>query len=113
MNIFVAKLNSRTTGETLNEIFSAFGEVTSAKVIIDRETGNSKQFGFVEMSDENAALAAIEKLNSSEVDGNRIVVKQSLPREEGKSHGGGNRPMNRNREFKPRPQGGGYNKERY
>lgn len=106
MNIFVAKLNSRTTSETLNELFSQFGEVISAKVIIDRETGNSKQFGFVEMSDENAAHAAIEKLDSSELDGSRIVVKKSVPREEGRPNNGNNRFGNRNREFRPRHQGG-------
>jgi RNA recognition motif-containing protein len=112
MNIFVAKLNSRTTSETLNEVFSSFGEVTSAKIIIDRETGNSKQFGFVEMRDDTAALSAIEKLDGSQLDGSRIVVKQSVPREEGKSSGGNNKYGNRNREYKPRPQSGGYDRER-
>ena len=111
MNIFVAKLNSRTTGETLNEIFSEFGQVTSAKIIMDRETGNSKQFGFVEMSDDNAALAAIERLNETELDGNRIVVKKAKPREE-MSAGGGGGYGNRNRDFKPRHQGGGYDRDR-
>lgn len=108
MNIFVAKLNSNTTSETLNEIFSQFGEVASAKVIIDRETGNSKQFGFVEMNDDYAGLAAIERLNDSELDGRRIVVKKAVPKEEM----GGASSRNSNRTFKPRPQGGGYNRER-
>ncbi len=111
MNIFVAKLNSRTTGETLNEIFSAFGQVSSAKVIMDRETGNSKQFGFVEMSDDDAAQTAIDRLNETEVDGNRIVVKIAKPREESHSnHSGGY--GSRNREYKPRPQSGGYDRNR-
>jgi RNA-binding proteins (RRM domain) len=111
MNIFVAKLNSRTTGETLNEIFSAFGEVSSAKVIMDRETGNSKQFGFVEMNDEDAAHTAIERLNETEVDGNRIVVKKANPREEGSNNRGGGYG-NRNRDFKPRHESGGYDRNR-
>ncbi len=111
MNIFVAKLNSRTTGETLNEIFSEFGQVTSAKIIMDRETGNSKQFGFVEMSDDNAALAAIERLNETELDGNRIVVKKAKPREE-MSSGGNAGYGNRNRDYRPRQQGGGYDRDR-
>lgn len=111
MNIFVAKLNSRTTGETLNEIFSEFGQVTSAKIIMDRETGNSKQFGFVEMSDDDAALVAIERLNETEVDGNRIVVKKAKPREEMSSAGNGGYG-NRNRSYRPRPQSGSYDRDR-
>ncbi|MBM3421601.1 MAG: RNA-binding protein, partial [Bacteroidetes bacterium] len=63
MNIFVAKLSSRTTGENLEELFGRFGEVTSAKVVVDRETGFSKRYGFVEMADDNAALEAISALN--------------------------------------------------
>ena len=82
MNLFVAKLSSSTTGDDLQEIFSAYGEVSSAKVIIDRETGNSKGFGFVEMADEEEAKAAIAALNESELDGKEIVVKEANPREE-------------------------------
>lgn len=99
MNLFVAKLSSSTTGDDLQEIFSAYGEVTSAKVVFDRETGNSKGFGFVEMSDGEAAKAAISALNGSEVDSKEIVVKEANPREErprrdnrgGGGYGGGQR----------------------
>lgn len=82
MNLFVAKLSSSTTGEDLQELFSAHGEVTSAKVIVDRETGNSKGFGFVEMANEEEAKAAIAALNETELDGKEIVVKEANDREE-------------------------------
>ncbi len=82
MNLFVAKLSSSTTGDDLQEIFSAHGKVTSAKVIIDRETGNSKGFGFVEMENDDEAKAAIAALNETELDGKEIVVKEANDREE-------------------------------
>jgi RNA recognition motif-containing protein len=103
MNLFVAKLSSSTTGDDLQELFSAHGEVTSAKVIMDRETGNSKGFGFVEMPNDDEAKAAIEALNDSDVNGKPIVVKEAAPREERPrrdSRGGGG--YNRG--------GGGYNR---
>jgi len=105
MNLFVAKLSSSTTGDDLQEIFSAYGEVTSAKVVFDRETGNSKGFGFVEMSDDEEAKAAISALNESEVDGKEIVVKEANPREERPrrdSRGGGG--------YNRGGGGGGYNR---
>ncbi len=82
MNLFVAKLSSSTTGEDLQKMFEAHGEVTSAKVIIDKETGNSKGYGFVEMPNEEEAKAAIAALNQTEVDGKEIVVKEANAREE-------------------------------
>ncbi len=94
MNIFIARLSSRTTGEDLQQVFSQFGEVTSAKVIFDRETGNSKRYGFVEMDDEGGAQA-IEKLNDSELDGSRIVVKRSEPRSNDGNRRGGYNSGNR------------------
>jgi RNA recognition motif-containing protein len=101
MNIFVAKLSSQTRSEDLQEIFGAYGEVTSAKVIMDRETGKSKQFGFVEMADDSEGLKAIDGLNESEVKGSRIVVSKARPREEG-SGGGGNRGGFQQRNSRPR-----------
>lgn len=80
MNIFVAKLSSSTTSEDLRELFSDYGEVTSAKVIFDRETGNSKRFGFVEMSNDNEAYDAINELNECEFDDSVIVVKKARPK---------------------------------
>ncbi|MCD6354244.1 MAG: RNA-binding protein [Prolixibacteraceae bacterium] len=82
MNLFVARLSSSTTDGDLQETFSQFGEVSSAKVIIDRETGNSKGFGFVEMPNDDEAQAAINALNESELDGKEIVVKEANPRQE-------------------------------
>jgi RNA recognition motif-containing protein len=91
MNIFVAQLNFRIQSESLKEIFEEYGEVTNAKVIKDQATGRSKGFGFVEMTDEQAALTAIEELNGAEVEGKTIVVKKANPRPEGGAGGGGNR----------------------
>ena len=82
MNLFVAKLSSSVTGENLEELFSQYGEVASAKVIIDRETGNSKGFGFVEMPNTEEAQSAIAALNESEIDGKAIVVKEANERTE-------------------------------
>ena len=94
MNIFVAKLSPGTTSDDLESLFTQFGDVSSAKVIFDRETGNSRGFGFVEMDVEDEGFEAINQLNETEFDGRRIVVKKARPREErggGGFRGGGNR----------------------
>jgi RNA recognition motif-containing protein len=80
MNIFVAKLNYNTDSDSLREAFARFGEVSSAKVIFDRDTGRSKGFGFVEMENDQEAYDAINDLNDSELEGNNIVVKKARPR---------------------------------
>ncbi len=98
MNLFVAKLDSSVTGDDLNELFSAHGEVASAKVIFDRETGNSKCFGFVEMPNAEEANAAIAALNETELQGKQIVVKEANP------------PQERPRRDFNRGGGGGYNR---
>jgi RNA recognition motif-containing protein len=77
MNVFVAKLSPATTGKDLEKIFSEFGEVVSAKVIFDRDTGSSKGYGFVEMLTEEQAKAAIIALNETEIDGKQIVVREA------------------------------------
>jgi RNA recognition motif-containing protein len=82
MNIFVAKLNFKTTSEELEKHFETHGEVSSAKVIFDKVTQRSKGFGFVEMPDDQAAEQAIQALNESEFDGRTIVVKKANPRED-------------------------------
>ena len=97
MNIFVGKLNYRTTKEELQSAFEQFGEVSSAKIIMDRDTGRSKGYGFVEMSDDDAANAAIAALNESDLDGQNIVVKQSEDRPKRDNHGAGNRYQFTNR----------------
>jgi len=97
VNIFVAKMSSATTGEDLEALFGEHGVVTSAKVIMDRETGNSKCFGFVEMEDETEGMNAINALNETEFQGRMIVVKKARPREEG-DRNGGHRSFHRNGE---------------
>lgn len=89
INIFVAKLSEGTASEDLRALFEQFGEVASAKVIYDRETGMSRRFAFVEMPDDDQARSAIEALNDTEVDGRSIVVKEAEPRESRGPRGGG------------------------
>ena len=89
MNIFVAKLNYTSTSEQLESMFSQYGEVTSAKVIVDRETQRSKGYGFVEMPNDDEGNIAIDELNGSNLDGNDIVVKEARPREDRGGGGGG------------------------
>ena len=89
MNIFVAKLNFSTDSAALREAFEQFGEVEAANVIMDRETGRSKGYGFVEMNDDKEGDAAISSLDGSEIDGNTIVVKKAEPRETRGGGGGG------------------------
>ena len=88
-NIFVGSLAWGTTSEGLEQAFSRFGTVISAKVISDRETGRSRGFGFVEM--ETGADEAIEALNGSDMDGRNIVVNEARPRERRSGGGGGGR----------------------
>lgn len=80
MNIFVAKLSWDTREDGLKGIFEEFGDVSSVKIVTDRDTGRSKGYGFVEMPNDDEANAAIEELNESEVDGRTIVVKQAEER---------------------------------
>ncbi|MCJ8210517.1 RNA-binding protein [Mucilaginibacter sp. RS28] len=95
MNIFVASLPFNLREEHLRELFEAYGEVSSAKLIMDRETGKSKGFGFVEMDDEEGQKA-IEGLNGMQVSGRAIAVSQAEDRKPsgnrtGGGFGGGNR----------------------
>ncbi len=80
MNIFVARLNFKTTQETLHQAFSQYGEVASAKIITDKGTGRSKGFGFVEMPNDEEGNKAIAGLNDTEMDGRVIVVKPANPK---------------------------------
>ena len=87
-NIFVGNLPWRTDDQELENLFSQYGEVLSAKVISDRETGRSRGFGFVEMEDD-AALEAIENLNGQEMDGREIRVNEANDRPQRSGGGGG------------------------
>jgi RNA recognition motif-containing protein len=83
MNIFVAKLNFKTKREDLEKAFATFGQVTSVKIVRDRDTGRSKGYGFVEMPNGDEANKAIEGLNNSQLDEREIVVKPANPKTPG------------------------------
>jgi len=85
MNIFVARLNFKTRREDLEAAFAKFGEVSSAKIVKDRDTGRSKGFGFVEMPNDEDALKAMAALNETELDGRVIVVKPANPKAPGEA----------------------------
>ena len=97
MNIFVARLNFDSTEDGLRELFEGFGAVDSAKIIMDRETGKSKGYGFVEMPDNDEANSAIEALNETDFDDRTIVVKEASPRKGGGRDGGFRGGNNRGR----------------
>ncbi|GAB6088639.1 RNA recognition motif domain-containing protein [Spirochaeta dissipatitropha] len=81
--LYVGNMNYRTNEETLRGLFEAHGTVNSVTIIYDRQTGQSKGFGFVEMETAEAAEAAIEALNEYEIEGRRLRVNVAQPREEG------------------------------
>lgn len=118
MNIYVGNLSWSMTDEDLNGLFTPYGEVTSAKILREKHTGRSKGFGFVEMPDDESAKSAIAGLNETEIQGRKIVVNESQPRQEGgggfKKSGGGNRGGgyggNRNGGSGGFRKPGGYNK---
>ncbi|MCP4092689.1 MAG: RNA-binding protein [Planctomycetes bacterium] len=89
MNIYVGNLSYQTDDRELEDLFAPFGDITSARVITDRETGRSKGFGFVEMPDRAQAEAAIEALNGNDVDGRELRINEARPREERPRGGGG------------------------
>lgn len=80
MNIYVSNLSYNTSNDSLQELFAAFGEVTSAFIVKDRETGNSRGFGFVEMPNTMEGQNAIDKLNESEFEGKTIVANIARPK---------------------------------
>ena len=82
MNIYVSNLSFNVQDEDLKEFFTPYGEVSSAKVIIDKFTNTSKGFGFVEMSDDEAAKKAISELNGGMVEGRAVRIMEARPREE-------------------------------
>ncbi len=89
MNIYVGNLSYEATDSTLREAFESFGEVTSAKVIKDKYTGQSRGFGFVEMPAPSQAQAAIKSLNGKELMGKQISVNEARPHaNQGKTVGG-------------------------
>ena len=102
MNIYVGSLQFKMSEAELKELFEEYGEVTSAKIIIDKYSGKSKGFGFVEMPNDDEAKKAIKELNGAEVQGRNIIVNESIERTDKRSNfrggddrrGGGNRRDN-------------------
>ena len=80
MNIYVGNIPFRMTEAELNDLLANYGSVTSCKLIIDRETGRSKGFAFVEMEDDNEGRTAIEELNDHEVQGRNLRINEARPR---------------------------------
>ena len=102
MNLYISNLSYNISDEDLRLLFADYGEITSAKVIMDRETGRSRGFGFVELSDDELAKKAIEELNQASYDGKVINITEARPREDRGDRGG---RFNNNR-------GGGYGANR-
>lgn len=87
--LYVGNLSYDTSDSALQQMFEAFGTVDSAQVIMDRDSGRSKGFGFVEMSSNQEADAAIQGLNEKQVGGRALTVNEARPREERSGGGGG------------------------
>ena len=89
--LYVGNLSYEVTNDALESMFSAYGSVNSAEVIMDRDTGRSKGFGFVEMADDNSAQEAIRGLNETQQGGRPLTVNEARPREQRTGGFGGSR----------------------
>lgn len=89
MNIYVGNLAYNATDEELRAAFEAFGQVTSVKIVRDRDSGRSRGFAFVEMEDGEGAQNAVAQMNGKDLKGRNLVVNEARPREEGNRGGGG------------------------
>lgn len=112
MNIYVSNLSWNTKNDSLQDLFSQYGEVTSVNIITDRETGRSRGFGFVDMPDDTEGQNAIEQLNETDFEGKTISVNVARPKTE-RPAGGGFRGGNRGGGNRNGNGGGGYNRGRY
>lgn len=99
MKIYVSNLSYNTGDAELNDLFANFGEVVSAKVIMDRETGRSRGFGFIEMTSTEEGEAAIQGLNNKEVEGRNMSVSIAREKTNNSYSGGGNRSYGNNRRW--------------
>ena len=104
MNIYVSNLSFNVQDEDLREFFAPYGEVTSAKVIMDRLTNQSRGFGFIEMPDEEASRKAIAELDGATVENRTIKVNEARPKEERPARESNDRSFN---------NANSYNKNRY
>jgi RNA recognition motif-containing protein len=91
MKLYVGNLNFKTTGEDLQELFGQVGTVESASVVMDRDTGRSRGFGFVEMASKEEGEAAIAQFNGKDFNGRNLSVNEARPREDRGGGGGGGR----------------------
>jgi RNA recognition motif-containing protein len=91
MNLYVSNISRSAKEDALRELFAEFGEVTSAKIINDRYTGESKGFGFVEMTNENEALEAIKELTNKNFEGRNLVVTEARPKAPASGNSGFNK----------------------
>ncbi len=89
MKLYVGNLNFKTTGEDLQELFGQVGTVESASVVMDRDTGRSRGFGFVEMASKEEGEAAIAQFNGKDFNGRNLSVNEARPREDRGGGGGG------------------------
>ena len=94
MNIYVGNLSYEATDETIREAFESFGQVTAARIIKDKYSGQSRGFGFVEMPDQAQAQAAIKSLNGKELMGKQLSVNEARPSGDQRRTGGGGGQMN-------------------
>ena len=108
MNLYISNLSYNVTDAYLNELFADYGEILSARVITDRETGRSRGFGFVELKDDDLAKKAIEELNQATYDEKVISVTEARPREDRGGNRGGGFGGNRGGGFGGGNRGGGY-----
>jgi len=88
-NIYVGNISFDATEESVKELFAEYGEVTRVSMIMDRETGRPRGFGFVEMADDQAAQSAIEALNGKELAGRSLTVNEARPKADRGGRGGG------------------------
>jgi len=104
MNIYVGNLSYDTTEAGLQEAFGQYGQVESARIIMDRYTNRSRGFGFVEMPDDSEAEAAIAGLNETDLDGRTLTINKARPKDEGggRRRGGGGGGGGGGRDFRPR-----------
>ncbi len=110
MRLYVGSLSYQTTSQDLTDLFGQVGQVISATVITDRDSGRSKGFGFVEMSNDEEARKAIEQFNGTSLGDRTIIVNEARDRRE-QQFGGGSRSQSRER--RPRSGENGYRDRRY